>query len=312
MRPNRLRLRLWLKEARAPFLLLSLVLAPIGPLAARWESGRFSGGRLLWTALGLLLAHISVNLFNEYFDYKSGIDLKTLRTPFSGGSGVLSSGLLRPEEVYRLGLATLAGAFGIGLYLTILSGPLLLSLIFAGGMIIYFYTTHLARWGLGELAAGLGLGSLPVLGAYFVQTGQFTPVAGVASLAPGFLTANLLLLNEFPDAEADRQGGRAHLVILLGRRRAAYIYVTLLLATYLAIGVSVALRAMPRWCLLAFLTLPLAWRAGRTALKCYNDLPKLIPALAANVLTILGTDLLLSLGYLLAGPALADGTLITK
>ncbi|MGQ9477414.1 MAG: prenyltransferase [Candidatus Bipolaricaulia bacterium] len=300
MRSARSRLILWFKEIRGPFLLLSLVLAPIGPLAARWESGLFSWSRLLWTALGLLLAHISVNLLNEYFDYKSGIDLNTFKTPFSGGSGVLSSGLLRPEEVYRLGLASMLLAFGIGLYLVSLSGPLLLSLILAGGAMIYFYTTHFARWALGEAVAGLGLGSLPVLGAYFVQTGRFTPVAAVASLAPGFLTANLLLLNEFPDAEADRQGGRAHLVILLGRRRAAYIYVALLIATYLTIGVSAALRAMPRWCLLAFLTLPLAWRAGRTALKCYDDLAKLIPALAANVLTVLGTDLLLSLGYLLA------------
>jgi 1,4-dihydroxy-2-naphthoate octaprenyltransferase len=293
-----MKLILWLKEVRAPFLALSLVLAPIGPLAARWESGLFSGARLLWTALGLVSAHISVNLLNEYFDYKSGIDLKTVKTPFSGGSGVLPAGLLRPEGVYKLGLAALLVALGIGLYLTAISGPLLLVLIFSGGAIICFYTTHLARWGVGELAAGLGLGSLPVLGAYFVQTGYFSIKAAVASLAPGFLTADLLLLNEFPDVEPDRLGGRAHLVILLGKRRAAYIYVALLCAAYLTIIGGTASRAMPSWCLLGLLTLPLAWRAGRTALRDI-DLPKLIPALAANVLTVLGTDLLLALGYLL-------------
>lgn len=293
------RLALWLKEVRAPFLLLSVVLAPIGPLAARWESGLFSGVKLLWTALGLLLAHISVNLFNEYFDYKSGIDLKTAKTPFSGGSGVLPAGLLRPEGVYRLALATLLGALAIGLYLAAISGPLLLALILVGGVIIYFYTTYFARWGLAEGVAGLGLGSLPVLGAYFVQTGYLSVKAAVASLAPGFLTANLLLLNEFPDAEPDRLGGRAHLVILLGKRRAAYIYGALLFATYFTIVGGAASGAMPRWCLLGLITLPLAWRAGRAALKFHDDLSRLIPALAANVLTVLGTDLFLALGYLL-------------
>jgi 1,4-dihydroxy-2-naphthoate octaprenyltransferase len=87
-------------------------------------------------------------------------------------------------------------------------------------------------------------------------------------------------------------------VILLGKRRAAYIYVALLCAAYLTIIGGTASRAMPSWCLLGLLTLPLAWRAGRTALRDI-DLPKLIPALAANVLTVLGTDLLLALGYLL-------------
>jgi 1,4-dihydroxy-2-naphthoate octaprenyltransferase len=86
-------------------------------------------------------------------------------------------------------------AFAVGLYLTALSGPLLLPLIFAGGAAIYFYTTHFARWRVGELVAGLGLGSLPVLGAYFIQTGYFSFSAVVAALAPGFLTANLLMLN---------------------------------------------------------------------------------------------------------------------
>ncbi|MCR4404383.1 MAG: prenyltransferase [Candidatus Acetothermia bacterium] len=296
-----LKLKTWARAVRAPFLLLSLVLVPVGVAAAWWEAGVFSLARSLWTLAGLVLAHISVNLLNEYSDYRTGIDLRTVKTPFSGGSGVLPAGFLQPAAVYRLALAALLGAFAIGLYLAILSGPLLLILIFAGGAMIYFYTTHLARWGAGELVAGLGLGSLPVMGAYFVQSGSFSLASVVAGLAPGFLTSNLLLLNEFPDAEADRRGGRAHLVILLGKRRAAYIYVTLLCATYLSIIGSAASAIAPRWCLLGLLSLPLAWRAGHIALQQQDDLSGLIPALAANVQTILGTDLLLALGYFLGG-----------
>ena len=294
------KLRIWAKEVRAPFLLLSVVLVPVGAFAAWWETGAFSGARFVWTLVGLLLAHIAVNVLNEYFDYKSGIDLETEKTPFSGGSGVLPAELLRPEEVYKLGVGALFAAFGIGLYLTVVAGPLLLPLIFAGGVAIYFYTPWFARRRVGELVAGLGLGSLPVLGAYFVQTGYFTLSALVAALAPGFLTANLLLLNEFPDVEADKRGGRAHLVIALGRRRASYVYVALLGATYLTLIGGAASGVMPPWSLIALLTLPLAWKATKTALRYGSELPKLVPGLAANVGTVLGTDLLLALGYLLA------------
>jgi len=293
------KLKVWTKEVRAPFLLLSVVLVPVGALAAWWEAGKISGTRFIWTLVGLLLAHISVNVLNEYFDYRSGIDLRTERTPFSGGSGVLPEGLLRPETVYRLGLSAMFAAFAIGLYLTAVSGPLLLPLIFAGGVAIYFYTTHFVRWKVGELVAGLGMGSLPVLGAYFIQTGYFSFNAVLAALVAGFLTANLLLLNEFPDAEADRAGGRRHLVIVLGRQRAAYIYVAWLSASYLAIIGGVASGVMPPWCLIALLTLPLAWRAARAALLHHDDPSRLIPGLAANVQTVLGTDLLLAVGYLL-------------
>ncbi len=293
-------IKTWAREIRAPFLLLSVVLPPVGALAAWWETGQFYVGRFIWTLMGLLLAHVAVNVLNEYADYKSGIDLKTPKTPFSGGSGVLPAGLLRPEVVRWVGLGTMLAAFAIGLYLTALSGALLLPVILAGGAAIYFYTTHFARWGIGEVVAGLGLGTLPVLGAYFVQAGQFTATAAVASIPPGFLTANLLLLNEFPDVEADRAGGRRHLVILLGRRRAVYVYIAWLMATYLAIVGGVAGGALPGWCLIALLTLPLAWKASRTALEHHDDLQRLIPGLGANVQTVLGTDLLLALGFLIA------------
>lgn len=293
-------LKTWAREVRAPFLLLSVVLVPVGALAAWWETGGFHLGRFIWTLIGLILAHIAVNVFNEYFDYKSGIDLKTKRTPFSGGSGVLPAGLLRPEAVYKLGLATMFAAFAIGLYLTAVSGPLLLPIIFAGGAAIYLYTTHFARWGIGEVVAGLGLGTLPVLGAYFVQASQFTVSAAVAAIAPGFLTANLLLLNEFPDVEADRAGGRRHLVIILGRKGAAYVYVAWLLGAYLTVLGGVIGGVLPVWCLIALLTLPMAFKAARTALKEHDDLQRLVPGLAANVQVVLGTDLLLALGFLIA------------
>lgn len=265
-----------------------------------FHHGHFHWLRFVLTTVGLVLAHASVNILNDYFDYRSGIDLATPRTPFSGGSGILPRGLLEPEGVYKFGLGCLFAALLIGIYLTAVSGWQVLPLIIIGGVVIYFYTSYLTKWLAGELWAGLGLGTLPVLGAYFVQTGSYSSEALVASLAPGFLTANLLLLNEFPDLATDREAGRYHIVIALGKAGAGWVYAGLMAMTYLSIAVAVACRIMPPLTLIALLTIPFAAKAIRAAFKHHDELDKMIPALGANVITVLATDALLALGYLLS------------
>jgi len=292
-------LKTWFLEIRGPFLALSLVLAPIGTAIA-WHDESFNLGYFLLAWVGAILAHMGVNVFNEYFDYQSGLDFETQKTPFSGGSGMLTTGLIEPRRTYLLGAACLLVDAVIGAYFVIVQGWGLIPVIVLGGLFAYFYTPYLSRWRIGEVAAGLGLGSLVVLGAYFVQTGQYTWEVIVASLAPGFLTANLLLLNEFPDVEADRQVGRRNLVMALGRRRAAWLYTVLLVCTYLSIVLGVVFRLMPWPALVILLTIPLARKAIQGALQHYDDIPQLIPALAANVMTILATDALLAVGYVLA------------
>jgi 1,4-dihydroxy-2-naphthoate octaprenyltransferase len=247
----------------------------------------------------MVLAHASVNILNDYFDYKSGIDIATTRTPFSGGSGILPAGLLEPKSVYAFGLGCLLAALLIGIYLTAVSGWQVLPLIIVGGVVIYFYTSYLTKWLAGEIWAGLGLGTLPILGTYFVQTGSYSSEALVASLAPGFLTANLLLLNEFPDVAADREAGRYHIVIALGKVGAGRLYAGLMAMTYLCIIVAVVCKITPPLTLIALLTIPFAIKAIGTTFKHHDDLQKMIPALGANVITVLATNALLALGYLL-------------
>jgi 1,4-dihydroxy-2-naphthoate octaprenyltransferase len=292
-------LKTWFLEIRGAFLALSVVLAPIGTAIA-WHDGSLHLGHFLLAWVGAILAHVGVNVFNEYFDYVSGLDFETQKTPFSGGSGMLTAGLIEPRKTYLLGMACLFIDAVIGVYFVIVQGWGLLPVILLGGLFAYFYTPYISRWRIGEVAAGLGLGSLVVLGAYFVQTGQYTWEVIVASLAPGFLTANLLLLNEFPDLEADRQVGRRNLVMALGKRRAAWLYTVLLVCTYLSIVLGVVFRLMPWPALAALLTIPLARKAIQGALQHYDDIPQFIPALAANVMTILTTDALLTVGYVLA------------
>jgi len=293
-----MKLKIFFLEARPQFLLLSVVLAFLGTCIA-WYDGYFHLGYALLAFVGLLLAHISVNVLNDYFDYRSGIDLKTKRTPFSGGSGILPAVLLRPKQVLWMGLVALLLAIPIGIYFIIVSGWLLLPLLIVGAICILIYTPYILRTRWPEWAAGLGLGILPVLGAYFVQTASYTIPALIASIPSGILVYNLLFLNEFPDVEADRQAGRKTTPITAGKAKASIVYSVMTIVLYLWIIGGVIAEQMPPFCLVALLTLPLAVKAIQGALK-YEDMSKLGPAMGSNVMVVLLTQLLLGVGYILA------------
>jgi len=280
-------------------LLLSVVLAFLGTSIA-WYDGYFHLGYALLAFVGLLLCHISVNVLNDYFDYRSGIDLETRRTPFSGGSGILPPALLKPRQVFWLGMGSFLLAIPIGVYFVITRGWLLLPLLLIAAICIALYTPFLTRLGWPEWAPGIGLGALPILGMYFVQTTTYTQPAIIAAIPSGILVHNLLLLNEFPDTEADKKAGRKTLPITMGRARAGIVYSALTLVVYLWIIGAVVAGQMPLFCLIALLTLPFALKAIRGALK-YQDMSKLVPAMASNVLVVLLTQLLLGIGYILAG-----------
>ncbi len=289
----------WLLVTRPQFLLLSAVLAFLGTSIA-WYEGAFHLGYALLAFFGLLLAHISVNTLNDYFDYRSGIDLMVKRTPFSGGSGMLPAGLLKPRQVLWFGLVSLLLAVPIGVYFIITRGWLLLPLLLIAAVCIILYTPFIlkARWP--EWAAGLCLGALPVLGVYFVQTTAYTLPAIIAAIPSGILVHNLLLLNEFPDVAADSKVGRKTLPITMGKTKASIVYSVLTVIVYLWIIGGVVAGLMPPFSLIALLTLPLAIKAIQSVLK-HQEMSKLMPAMANNVLVVLLTQLLLGIGYILAG-----------
>jgi 1,4-dihydroxy-2-naphthoate octaprenyltransferase len=291
-------LKIWIMEARPQFLLLPVVLALLGTAIA-WNDGAVNPGYAVVALIGLLLCHISVNVLNDYCDYKSGVDLKTPKTPFSGGSGILPAERLKPKQVFWYGTICLILAVPVGIYFTIVQGWQLLPLLVLGALCIVLYTPLILKHRFPEWWAGLGLGTLPVLGAYFVQTGHYTWPAVIASVPSGLLVLDLLLLNEFPDAEADKTAARRTLPITLGAKKAAVIYSSLTILTYVWIIGAVITVTMPIYSLLALLTLPFAIKAIRGSFAS-GDLNKLVPAMASNVIVVLVTQLLLGIGYILA------------
>jgi 1,4-dihydroxy-2-naphthoate octaprenyltransferase len=294
----------WLLVIRAPFLLLAVVLAFLGASIAWYESREFGSdfnfGYAWLAGLGILLAHISVNVLNEYFDYRSGVDFKTQKTPFSGGSGALPTGLITPNQALWLGLGCLIAIIPIGIYFTLVQGWALVPLLVVAAACIVLYTPFILKMGWPEWAPGVGLGALPILGAYFVHTGNFAVTAIIASIPSGILVHNLLLLNEFPDVEADTTANRRTLPIVIGRGKASIVYSVLTAMVYLWIIGGVIAGKMPAFSLLGLLTLPLAFKAVRGSLQ-HQDMGKLVPAMANNVFVVLLTQLFMGIGYILAG-----------
>jgi len=285
--------------ARAPFLLLPVTLVAVGAAAAAWE-GSFSWSRTIGALVALVLLHIAVNALNEASDMRTGIDLNTQRTPFSGGSGTLPSGALTYRTAYIFGLIAAAFGAAIGIWLMLLTGWQLLPIVIIGAVAVLGYTDALARIGLGEFFAGLGLGALPVIGTALVQPGGSAGSAVVAASLPAFfMTFNLLLLNEFPDESPDRAGGRRNLVLLLGRRAAAILYAIAAIATPASIIIAVALGALPKIALMGLIPSlllfgPLRWVFSDTAR------PVPIPAMGQNVIWNLSTNSLLAIALAIA------------
>jgi 1,4-dihydroxy-2-naphthoate octaprenyltransferase len=282
--------------ARGPFLLLPITLVASGA-AASFYGGAFRWSRTLVALLGLIALHMAVNILNEWSDMKTGIDLQTRRTPFSGGSGTLPGGGMTQGGALAFGLVCATIGLATGIWFVAQVGWILLPVLVVGAVCALGYTDFLARLGLGELSAGLGLGALPVIGVALVQTGDLgaaaVQIAIAAAIPAFFMTFNLLLLNEFPDEEADRAGGRRNVVILFGRKTAAWVFSAAAIATPVAILVAVAMGVLPKLTLAALLPSlllikPLQWAWGDTTLA----VP--IPALGANVAWNLATNLFLA------------------
>ena len=138
-----------------------------------------------------------------------------------------------------------------------------------------------------------------VVGTYVALTGRYDWPPVLASLLPLFLVSNLLLMNQFPDQDADRQAGRKHLILLAGPKVGVRIYGLFLVAAYGALSLAVLAGALPSSALLALVTAPYALRIYRGLARHFDDIPKLIPYMGKNVVLTLLTPLLLAGGLLI-------------
>ncbi|MBY5937473.1 prenyltransferase [Marinobacter nauticus] len=285
------------RASRPNFLLLAPLCAGLG-LAVAWQQGQ--APELLHTFLvflGAVLAHAAVNLLNEYDDFRSGLDMITVRTPFSGGSGALPEVPSAARRVLWAGLGTLAVVVTIGLYFLWLRGLPLLVLGAAGVVLVLTYTRWITRSPLlCLLAPGMGFGPIMVLGTVIALGASIDTTALLVSLVALLMVSELLLINQIPDAEADRAIGRRHLVITLGPEKAAHLVAGLLLASYGVIVAGVVSGYLAMTSLIALAPLPAAIWISLRLPRVLAMPDQLNHVLGANVAVLLSTLALLVTG----------------
>jgi 1,4-dihydroxy-2-naphthoate octaprenyltransferase len=282
---------------RPPFLILTPACVLVGLGTAVWTAGQVSILYFILALVGAVATHISVNAFNEYFDFMSGLDLRTKRTPFSGGSGTLPNNPSMAHPTLVAAIVSMVVAGFIGVYFIYVRGFELLPLGLLGFLIIIVYSPWVAYHPFVSLIApGLGFGPLMVMGTHFVLTGHYSWIALVGSLVPFFLVNNLLLLNQFPDVEADQTIGRRNYPIILGRKWCAMIFGMFLLMTYLSIIFGVYFRYLPAASLLGLATLVLAVPSLVGVIRYAEDTKKLIPSMGMNVAVNIVTPALVAIG----------------
>jgi len=286
---------------RLPFLVLTPACVMLGIGTAVWSTGPISTFYCILAMVGAVSAHICVNSFNEYFDFRSELDFHTVRTPFSGGSGTLPN---QPHLVYMaLSVAgiSLVVTCLIGLYFLSVRGMALLPLGILGLIVVVAYTRFLTHnsW-LCLLAPGLGFGPIMVLGTNFVLTGAYSQTAFVAALIPFFLVNNLLLLNQFPDVEADRSVGRRNFPIVIGKHASCHIFCAFILLGFLAIPLGVILACLPAISLIALSGLLVAIPTLVGVYRHAEVVKELIPFMYMNLGVTIFTPALMTFALLAA------------
>src|SRR5450830_947924 len=292
---------LWLKSARLPFLVLTPACIVLAVACVHWTQGHVNLLQAALVLLGAVAAHISVNAFNEYQDFRSGLDAMTWRTPFSGGSGLLPAHPELAGSTQAMAVSSLCICMAVGVYFVTLRGPALLPLGLAGIALILIYTQWITRHPLLCLfAPGLGFGPLMILGTQVALTGEYSASAAMVSLVPFFLVNNLLLLNQFPDVDADRRVGRRHILITAGPATGARWYAAMTVLAFASIPLGVVLGWLPNGALLGSLGLLIALPTAREVLAHAHDVPRLLPAMSRNVLVNLLTPVLMAIGIFMS------------
>jgi 1,4-dihydroxy-2-naphthoate polyprenyltransferase len=289
----------WFRVIRIKFLLASVIAVSLGLALSYWQTKSIDVISAAITMGGVVLLHASVDLLNDYSDYKRGIDAITKRTKFSGGTGVLPEGLLKPSTVYCAGIICLVLGSLAGAYFIILHGWIIAVILGFAIVSIYFYSTKIVDSGLGEIFVGIK-GTMIVLGTMFIQTEQILPTNILAGIVAGTLSSFVLFITSFPDHDADKQKGRKTLVIVLGKSRAANLYLVFPCVVYGLIIVGIIFDLLPIYSAMVFTTIPMIVQSSKKIKKSIDSLEEFVLTMKTTVLFSRITGALFVIGIIIA------------
>ena len=288
----------WLRVIRIRFLLASVIAVSTGLAINWWHTTQLDIFHAILTMGGVIALHASVDLLNDYSDYKRGIDTKTQRTKMSGGTGVLPEGLLQPKQVYRAGIAFLILGALIGSYFVIVDGIIIGILLTFAVLSIYFYSTKIVDSGLAEIFVAIK-GTVIVLGTYFIQTSEITSAALMGGIFVGVLSSLVLFITSFPDHDADKSKGRKTLVIVLGKQKATSMFWIFPIIAYSILFSGIIFEIFPIYSLIALVVIPLIIKSGKSLRKNFDDVQGLVPAMASTITFSRVTGALFVIGFLI-------------
>jgi len=291
-------LSVWIRIIRLKFLLASVIAVSLG-LAISWNiTNEFNVIHAILTMIGVVSLHVSVDLLNDYWDFKRGIDTNTQRTKMSGGTGVLPEELLKPSQVYKAGIGFLIFGGVIGGFFVFTFGITIAIILSFAILSIYFYSTKLVNWGLAEVFVAIK-GTMIVLGTFYIQTNQILEIPIFAGIVVGVLSAAVLFITSFPDHDADKQKGRRTLVILFGKERASLAYWIFPVVVYSIISIFVVTEYFPVYTLLTLFAIPLVIKSGMRLKSAYDDTKKMIQPMSTTISFSRICGVLLILGFLI-------------
>ena len=288
----------WFRVIRIRFLLASVVAVSVGLALSWWHGVQIDIWYAIMTMAGVIALHSSVDLLNDYWDYKRGIDTQTQRTKMSGGTGVLPEGLLKPTQVYRAGIIFLIIGGLIGSYFVVIDG-IIIGLILAFAVLsIYFYSTKIVDSGLAEVFVTVK-GTMIVLGTYFIQTLEINIAAIMAGIFVGVLSSLVLFITSFPDYEADKAKGRKTLVIFLGKQKATTMFWIFPIIVYSVLISGIIYEIFPIYCLISLGVVPLIIKAGLKLKQNFDNIQGLVPAMSSTITFSRITGALFIIGFIL-------------
>jgi 1,4-dihydroxy-2-naphthoate octaprenyltransferase len=219
--------------------------------------GKFEFMPAFAALLGALLLQIGVNLANDYFDFKKGIDTSERLGPVR----VTQSGLISPDRVRLAMIVIFSGASAVGFYLTAVAGwpvlavgmaCILASLAYSGGPF------PLASHGLGDLFVFIFFGLVAVCGTYYVQALTVTTQVLWLSVPVGFLITAIIVVNNLRDIPTDQKSGKNTLAVILGERGTKLEYLLLVIGAYIMPAAFFLSGGFPVWVLLPLISIPLS------------------------------------------------------
>ncbi|MBN1473004.1 MAG: prenyltransferase [Syntrophaceae bacterium] len=297
---------IWWKAFRYHFVPSSFLPAILGGVVAWTQTGIIYHWFFFLVVLGVTLNHIALNMTDDYFDYHAAVDQKNKKVinPYAGGSGTLTSGKIKPQDMRFVFISFYLLTIIIGLYLCAARTWWVLAFGVFGMASSYFYTAPPIRYGyrgFGEISQLVNFSFTIGMGAYVVQAGSISGEAFWVLSPLGLMMFAMIIINEIPDRRADAAAGKNNLVVLLGAKKAICFYAAAMTAAYIVILFAPIFNVASFWIYLAFLTVPWFLRAFGILKRNFSDPLRLAPA---NLFTIRAhnlTGILLIIAYLIQG-----------